>query len=448
MKRPFKIKRAEDLSGMLSAFQPNPLDEINHEFYYENTMPSRVGHAFKSPLEDLFEDCTELAGENAHLLLGHGGCGKSTELINLKRRLKEDDQPVHIVRTELEANLYKVDCWDIMLFITEGLCSIAEENEIKLPSDLLQGVYDYLRKDLEEIETMSKDATALVSGEASASVGIVRLLKLCASIKSSLQVGTQIRTIIREKIERRAPEWMSYVNEISDNITSNMNGKQPILIFEGLDKMQPPERAFEVFSDDTLAKMPFPVVYTFPMSLIYDPKFASIESFYKVRILPMIKVSNDDKTQNDEGIEVMRKIVELRADLELFDDGVLEELIKQTGGVLRHLFQCITDASRLARRRGEDKIMQKDAHRILSELSSNLSRRISDEDNGTLLKIYNEPYYRKRIGNKESLLQQMQALVVLEYQNGDRWHDLHPLIAKFLINHGVIKDQGVTNVKN
>ena len=31
----------------------------------------------------------------------------------------------------------------------------------------------------------------------------------------------------------------------------------------------------------------------------------------------------------------------------------------------------------------------------------------------------------------------MQALTVIEY-NGARWHDLHPLIAKFLIDQNII----------
>jgi hypothetical protein len=319
-----------------------------------------------------------------------------------------------------------------MLFITEGLCNIAEKNKIKLPKDTLQGVFDYIKKDIEETET--------IDSSASIDVGVV--LSLFAFIKSNLQIGTQTRTIIREKMERRASEWLRYINEISDIITNKMDGKQPILIFEDLDKIQPYERAFDIFEYDVLAKMPFPIIYTFPISLSYDAKFAYLESFYKVHVLPMIKVSNDDKRENGEGIEVIRKIVALRANLELFDNNALEELIKQTGGVLRHLFECINTASRIAKRRGADKIEKQDAQRALSELSSMLGRRISEKDYGILARMYNDPNYRKRIENKEALLEQMQALVVLEYTNGDRWHDLHPLIAKFLI------EQGFIDVKN
>jgi len=212
---PFKIKKAEKLGEIPNAFQPDPLDEINlAEFYYDKTMPTRMGSAVKSPLEDLYDECTELVGTNAHLLLGHRGCGKSTELINLKRQLENDGQPVHIFRTELDANLYKVDRWDIMLFITEGLLSIAEKNNVKLPKKLVESVFDYLKKDIEEMEEITRFAMVSAEGEFAAATGLSLLIKLCASIKSSLQFGSQMRVIIREKIEKRAPEWMGYIRRL------------------------------------------------------------------------------------------------------------------------------------------------------------------------------------------------------------------------------------------
>jgi hypothetical protein len=429
-----EIEKAENLAAMLTTFRPEPLDEDTlSKFYYDNTMPIRMGNDFSSPMVDLYEDCTMVrSANNAYLFLGHGGCGKSTELYNLKIKLEKEGQPVNIIHCQSVLNLYLAECWDILLIITEGLCEIAQKNGIELPDGLLQEVLNYIKKDIEEIKT--KDS--------SASINIGAVLEFFAFIKGNLQFGTQTRTIIKEKMERRASEWLRYINEISDIITNKMRGKTPILIFEDLDKIQPYEKAFDIFKYDVLAKMPFPIIYTCPISLSYDAKFAYLQSFYNVSVLPMIKVNNDDKKGNKEGIEVIRKIIEYRADLKLFDNDALEELIKQTGGVLRHLFECIITASRLARRREAAKIEIQDAQRALSELSSMLGRRISQEDYGTLEKMYKDPNYRKRIENKEALLRQMQALVVLEYQNGDCWHDLHPLIAKFLI------EQGIIDVKN
>jgi len=413
--------------------QPEPLDETTLPiFYYDNTMPIRMGHDNRSPIDDLFEDCTMLKNSKAYLLSGHRACGKSTELFNLKRRLEAVGQPTYIIRSSLEMNLSKAECWDIMLFIIEGLCHIADRNGIKLPKATLKAVFDYIKKDIEVIE----------SKEYASEAEIGAVFNLFASIKANLRVGTQARTNIQEKFERRASEWLLYVNEISDIITSGMNYKRPVLIFEDLDKLQPNKRALDIFQYDILASLPFPVIYTFPISLTYDPKFAYLESFFKVSVLPMIKVTNVDKGENGDGIEVLRNIVGLRADMNLFESEALTELIKQTGGVLRHLFECIITASRLATRRGADRIELEDAKWALSDLSTTLRKVIDMKDNETLRNIFIDPKYRKQIENRELLSDQMLALVVLEYQNGDRWHDLHPQIAQFL------KEQGVLNGEN
>ena len=427
-----KIKKAEILSEIIDAFDPSPLSEMNlSEFYYDNTMFIRTGHEHSSPLNKLFTYCTMSSRTKAHLLIGHGGCGKSTELFNLERRFKKVGHPVHIYRTDLEVNLFLAECWDIMLLITEGLCNVAKENGINIPDKILREVFDYMNKDMEEIDVV----------ESSASLDMGVMLTLFASIKSNLKLGTQTRSIIKEKIEKRGSEWMRYIREISDRITDEMEGRRPILIFEGFDRLQPPERAFEIFRNDILSQMPFPIIYTFPISLTYDSPYTALESFYEVHFLPMIKVSNADKSQNDQGIEVMHNIVKLRADLKLFDENALIELIKRTGGVLRHLFDCITEASLLAMWRGGDKIEMSDAQRALADLSSTLTKRISERDNDMLVRIFDNLNDRTGIRDRESLLRQMQALVVLEYQNGERWHDLHPLIAEFLVKQGVINDE-------
>jgi len=427
-----EIKKAETLLEIINTMQPEPLDETTLPiFYYDNTMPIRMGNDTRSPIDDLFEDCTMLKNSQAYLLSGHRACGKSTELFNLKRRLEAAGQPAYIIRSSIEMNLSKADCWDIMLFIIEGLCHIADRNGIKLPKATLKAVFDYIKKDIEVVE----------SKEYASEAEIGAVFKLLASIKANLRVGAQARTNIKEQFERRASEWLHYVNEISDIIASRMNGKRPVLIFEDLDKIQPNKRALDIFQYDVLASLPFPVIYTFPISVTYDPKYAYLESFYKVSVLPMIKVTNLDKGENEDGIEVLRRIVGLRADLKLFEKNALTELIKQTGGVLRHLFECIIAASRNARRRGAKRIELEDSQWALSDLSTTLRKFIEMEDNKTLRNIYNDPKYRKQVENRELLSDHMRALIVLEYQNGDRWHDLHPQIARFLKDQGVFDDE-------
>ena len=436
-----QIVKAESLSDMLKTFRAEPLDEsVFAKFYYNNTMSIRTGNKYDSPVEDLFEDCTTSLAKNAHLLMGHGGSGKSTELFNLKKRFEQAGQPVTIINFATEADIYKASRWDIMLMITEGLCAIAKENNINVPKKTIVSVMNYIHKDEVRTDDTSILAELGVEGglEAKTPAILEALLKLFISVKSGIKASSTARTTITEKMEKRAPEWIGYIEEISDHVSAGLNGKQPILIFENLDKIQPPEKALDILLYPYLAEVPFPIIYTFPISLYYDPRITQIKNNYRCNILPMIKVSNSDGSPNEKGIEVIREIVKLRADENLFDNDVLEKLIKQTGGVLRHLFSCIISAARLANRRGSDIIEEDDAIRALSDLGEELSRLVYMPDHEQLKRIYCDKRFREQIDDLRFLLTKLQALVVLEYKNSVRWHDLHPIVATWLMDQNVI----------
>lgn len=426
------VKRIELSDGMrtiIRAFQPEELNEDNFDaFYYDKTMDIRMGYKGDSPMDNLFDDCTTPLAKNAHLLSGHRGCGKSTELFALKRRLEEAGHPVCIIYCQSEMNMDLADCWDIMLLISEGLCLIADEKGIGLPDDLVGDMFSYILQDVEASEEFTQ-ATNI-------NIGLV--LSLIASIKSGLQMGDTQRITLKTKMERRGSDWRRYVDEISNIITDDMQGKQPILIFEDLDKIEPSNRALDIFRYNMLTKMKFPVIYTFPIAEVYNPRFAALKGLYKTHKLPMIKVRNIDKTENEVGIGVIRKIIDKRADLRFFDDRALDLLITQTGGVLRHLFECILTACRITIRIENTKIEADEAKRALEGLTSDLMTRIPMTDNRMLINIYEDTNYKKQLEETSSVLQHMHGLVVLEYQNGERWHDLHPLVADFLKKRGAI----------
>jgi len=423
-----RIELSDGLRATIKTFQPEPLDEDNFDvFYNANTMVIRTGNEHITPLGDIFDDCTTPLNRNAHLLSGHRGCGKSTELYSLKLRLEKEGHPVCMIDCQSEMNLNLADCWDIMLFITEGLCRIADKYDIELDDGLVSDIYNYILQDI-EISSEFTDSRDI-------NVGLT--LSLIASIKGGLQMGDTQRTTLKTKMEKRGADWKRYVNEISDVITDAMKGHQPILIFEDMDKIQPFHRALDIFMYDTLAKMPFPIIYTFPIAEIYSSKFAALKGLYKTHVLPMIKVHNADKSEHTAGIAVIEEIVGKRADLGFFDKKALRLLVEQTGGALRHLFECILTACRIAIRRGSEKIEIDDAKRALERLTSELTRSISITDNEILANIYTNINHRKQLEDTTIVLEHMHSLVVLEYQNGDRWHDLHPLVVAFLKDRGI-----------
>ncbi|MCL1808679.1 MAG: hypothetical protein FWG42_02805 [Clostridiales bacterium] len=333
------MERAETLDTILQSFARDQLKEdVLPMFYYDKTMAVRIGKR-NSPMDALFRYCTVPLTKNAHLLLGHSSCGKSTELHKLKQRLEDAGHPVWMVNANLDMDLFQANCWDVMLNITEGLFKIADGYSIEIPEKTREAVLDYLKSDKETIEEKGKSRSIDVSaGIGAKTPSLQNVLQAFASLKGELKASIATRVSVKEKMERRASEWLSYIIEIADCISNSGNKKQPVLIFVNMDKIQPPDKAFDIFCYSVLAQMPFPIIYTFPISLFYDSRFAAIMDLYEHHLLPMIKVSNIDMSENADGINAIREIVKLRADLKLFDSDALNLLISKTGGVLRHLF--------------------------------------------------------------------------------------------------------------
>lgn len=122
-----------------------------------------------------------------------------------------------------------------------------------------------------------------------------------------------------------------------------------------------------------------------------------MDSYFITKTLPMIKIETIEGQSFAEGIAIMKEIIKKRADLTLFEAGVLEHLIRYTGGSLRDLFHTVNASAKRAERRKSTAVSMEDAERALDEL---------------------------------------QASVVLEY-NGKRWHNVHPLVARFLDEQGL-----------
>lgn len=341
----------------------------------------------------------------------------------------------------MDLDLFNIVYSDLFILMGEALLKMAEELECSIDQGILIDIMEFWEEGTEIKSSRKLQALSLETGvSAETPKFLKKVLKAFAKIKADLKFNEEIRTEYRKKISVRSSEWIQMLSHVSQQIYQKTAGKRPIVIFEDLDKLNP-EDAWKIFYNYAaiLSGMPFPVIYTFPIGLSYDPRFSVMESYFITKTLPMIKIETIDGQSFDDGIEVIEKIVEKRADLCLFESDVLEDLIKYTGGSLRDLFQAINAAAKRAERRGSHTICKEDAERALEELKTSLTRRIEKKDYDFLINIYRGN--KELIEDKEMLLRMLQASVVLEY-NGKRWHNIHPLIAKFLEEQGLITNVG------
>lgn len=432
------MKYANQISEVINAFSPAPL-KINQmeEFYCDGTMEYRMSDKYNSPIEDIFDICQKSEERAAVLLLGHRGCGKSTELNRMTERLHLRGYYVKTIACSMDLDLFNIVHSDLFILMGEALLEIAEELKCEVDKDILDDIMNFWDEGTEVL--ISQEAASLETGVSVETGGILAsILNIFAKIKADLRFNEETRKEYRKKINIRSSEWIQILGSISKEITKKTEGKQPIMIFEDLDRLNP-EDAWRVFYNYAaiLSGMEFPVIYTFPIGLSYDGRFSAMESYFITKTLPMIKIETIENQPFQEGIDIINKIVEKRADLRLFEMDVLEKLIQYTGGALRDLFHVINASAKRALRRDSETISMEDAECALEELKTSLTRRIEQKDYDFLLNIYNGN--KERIEDKEQLLKMLQAAVVLEY-NGKRWHNVHPLVVKFFKDQGLISN--------
>ena len=433
------MKFAETIQNIPNAFRPGPLkiEELG-QFYYDKTMSVRTGDAYISPIEDIYEACKVPSEQNTFLLLGHKGCGKSTELNDMASRLAKEGYEIHMVQCGADLDLNNPLYADLLILMGEALVTIADRTGCRLDTDTIETVENFWQEEAEEIGTLTDGSSVeLESGVSSESPEILSgLLHLFAGIKSDLRYSEENRTCYRNRIAKRSSEWIFAMEKIADAITETLDGRQPILIFEDLDKLNPQD-AWDVFYRHaaTLAGVSFPVIYTFPISLSYRPDFAALEWYFTWKTLPMIKQENSDGTPCEAGYETIRKIIFMRASSALFEEEAVTLLIQKTGGSLRDLFMVLNAGAQRANRRRSERVEQEDVQKALEQLKTSLTRRIERRHYPFLAEIYRGN--RERIEDQKMLLEMLQANTVLEY-NGKRWHNVHPLVADFLKEQDLI----------
>jgi len=427
------MKYAETIMDITNTFKNGPLDENElKEFYCCNTMEFRTGDKYSSPILDIYEACQNPSDQNAFLLLGHKGCGKSTELNKMSAELTKKGYHVFNIQCSQDLDLNNPHYTDLLILMGEALLKISDEIHCDLDKKTKSQIISFWTTEIDESKTIiDSDILSLEAGiQAETPKFLSSILQVFTKVKADLKYSEEKRSNYRKRISHRSSEWLFMLRQISDEITRQLDGKQPIIIFEDLDKINPQD-AWDVFSNyaATLTGISIPIIYTFPIALSYDPRFAALEGYFIPKTLPVIKQETIDGEVYKEGVDVIIEIVKKRAALHLFEDKVLEILINKTGGSLRDLFYAINASAQRAIRRNSDTISFEDIKKALEELKTSLTRRIERKHYSFLANIYNGN--RQLIENKEMLLTMLQANAVLEY-NGERWHNVHPLVGDFL----------------
>lgn len=435
---------AQDLDEAWNNFDPHPLRGLGLERFYVE----RPDHSDRDLLldglrqgvkqaEKEFPHADTSASNNANrsqdshgldrrrikfLVLGHPGCGKSTELNWLAWAVAQDDElrdKVFTVRYDFGEWMETTDpdFVEVAVSMVLALYDEMERLDIALGETPLERIYEWVE------EEGWDQAKTLGAG-----------MELSAAVANLFSVGItgkgESRNERRGKVRKYLPELIGLVNDLIARIEAT-TGRHVLFIVDELDKVGPQEAALRIFRDHRieLTDLNCFAIYTAPISLALEADFGMVEErFEKPYFVPMFRVHDKNWKQGPEeaaDVETLREIIYRRAAPQLFSLDVVDAAIQVTGGVVRELMKVLRECCLRQIRAGGPPITAATLERVKQDYKTKLWRMLYQTDYEQLAKV--------AVSQQRTDVEprHLQSLCVLEYPR--QWCDVHPLVRELLI---------------
>ncbi|WP_417911107.1 hypothetical protein [Candidatus Electronema sp. PJ] len=313
---------------------------------------------------------------------------------------------------------------DVLVAIARQLQEELAKRDLPLPDVLLNNIASWFDECIVE-ETKSTEKQGCVGTEAKAGSKIPFFAELFASVTANIKTGSTQRETIRKKLSRELSVFMDKLNLLISTAREKVRKKgfaDLVLIVDGMEKMhyelnsegQSNYNVLFIHNAERLRAPECHIIYTVPVSLAYQQNLKAY--FDDIIVLPMVKT---DKP----GIKKLIEVVERRVDTSLVFGGpkLLTKLAQTSGGVVRDLMHLI----RMSMETKAEQIGAADVDRAISNLRKIYDRLIRENDIEHFQRIQRT---RRIQGGDEKAGRLLDQRLVLEYQNGDLWADIHPIV--------------------
>ena len=424
-------------------------DSAEDKKYYIDFSTVRGGKV----VEDLKDNISLFSDgqPTCQLFTGHIGCGKSTEILQLKQQLEGEGFHVVYFESSQDMEMGDVDLTDILLAIARRVVDSLEAIKVKTEAKgfraMLNGAVKILTTEIElstevDVPGVGK-IEANTSGEFSLSMGIG---KLSAKTKDS----PDMRSKLRGYMEPKTNGLLDLINnEILVPAIADLKkmGKEGIVVIvDNLDRVddspkpwgRPQTEYLFVDRAEQLRKLQCHVVYTMPLALRFSRDYGTLTARFMTDpiVLPMVPVVRRDGSPHQEGISLLRQMIlsrvmpdnteteRLNAINQVFDSiETLDRLCFASGGHVRNIMRLLNDA--LRKQRGlpvtlevlEDTIRKRRNELVLS---------IDDEE----WKLLRQVNSTKKVVGDVGYQTLIRSMYVYEYQdeNGS-WFEVNPVLA-------------------
>ncbi|MGR9015051.1 MAG: hypothetical protein ACU83U_15555 [Gammaproteobacteria bacterium] len=358
---------------------------------------------------------------------GHRGCGKSTELRRLAKRLHRPTlYYVVLVDALAELDINNLHYSDILLAQAKVLMQQLADDNISVESVFLSRLENWFAQRVNTRLTEQQLSSRLETGVKIAT-GLPMLASLFANLTTAISFGSthkeEIRDIVRNSFSEFAGAFNALIQHVEEQLNAANLGKKILFVVDGTDRLSGAD-ADDFFINDIhqLKQIRSNFIYCTPITILTENGVIGQE--FSVFRLPMVKIA--EKHSADYLATPLAKLTELinkRVDSRLFaDDDVLPELIKSSGGHVRDLMRLLDYC--LAETLGQKTIDTAVAQAAIKQLATDYRRVIRQDDYQLLVEIDRGDKSHVPVNDQARRL--LYDLVLLEYNS--YWWQSHPAV--------------------
>jgi energy-coupling factor transporter ATP-binding protein EcfA2 len=414
---------------LLPLVEPNDLDKFRVDY----------GNEVIEELEQLVEDSPNADGKI--IFTGHRGCGKSTLLAEFSRRLHDRYFVVSFSIADT-IEMSDINHINILFAIALNLMSEAEARRVEISQSTKDALHKWFAT---RTKTEEKNLEAEVSAELSPGWNLLKL------ISAKLKADAAVRYEIKQEFERKISDLVARINEIAA-IILGATRQDVLVIIDDLDKLEL-GRVNDIYRDNikALCQPNFRIIYTIPIAVLRDKFLRPLietETNDQIVVMPVLKLFEKGKNRlpnaqpRTEATEILCEILKKRVAVELIESETAENLVLQSGGVLRELIrianECCRICLRLIRRKtGQQVVINDDIlDRAVNNIRNDFAISLGKVDYEILHKTYEQ--FMPDDPKDPDFLDLLHGLYVLEYRNRQNWYDVHPIVVELLREQGLI----------
>ncbi len=391
----------------------------------------------KDPILRLRRHIQLAQSESVDLLTGFRGNGKTTQLLRLRADLEKSgchvfmlDMLDHVLMTK------PIELSDFVLSLMSALARVASEDS---GLDLTARSYgrrllDFLKSEVEVDGLEFGDETLVAT-------------KLSLKLKTEATFKEQVQERLRHRLTRLFEEARGFVSELVDAVRKRADdpNKHVVLLVDSLEQLRGVgsesqrmhESVVALFSGEA-ANLRWPklhVVYTVPPYLL--PLAANVgRNFggHPVTVWPNIHVRTKTGEPDDRGVAIVQQIIEQRysAWTGVLSPEQLQRLAVSSGGDIRDLFRLVRETALtldIVQERNPKAKVTDDMLRDAEQQLRNELMPTSEQDMRWLEEIHRtRSVALPSDAELAALARFFDSNLVMNYQNGEPWYDVHPLL--------------------